>query len=66
VTERTAGARPVLALVLGGVVLLLAVARIPLLVVGHQDSLTSTVQALAIAVPFAGIGGYLGCGTMRM
>ena len=45
-----------MALILGGLVLLLAAARIPLLVVGHQNSLTSTIQALAIAVPFAGIG----------
>ena len=55
-TERTAGKRPAVALVLGGLVLLLAVARIPLLVVGQQNSLGSTVQALAIAVPFAAIG----------
>jgi hypothetical protein len=35
---------------------LLAAARIPLLVVDHQDLLASAIQALAIAVPFAGIG----------
>jgi len=56
VTVRTTGKRPAVALVLGGLVVLLAAARIPLLVVDEQNSLASTVQALAIAVPFAAIG----------
>ena len=55
-TERTTGKRPAVALALGGLVVLLAAARIPLLVVDEQNSLASTVQALAIAVPFAAIG----------
>ena len=56
VTERTMGKGPAVALVMGGLVVLLAAARIPLLVVDEQNSLGSTVQALAIAVPFAAIG----------
>ena len=55
-TERATGKRPTLALLLGVLVVLLAAARIPLLVAARQDELTGTVQALAIAVPFAAIG----------
>jgi hypothetical protein len=40
----------------GALVVLLAGARIPLLVAGREDSVASTIQALAIAVPFAAIG----------
>jgi hypothetical protein len=41
---------------MGALVVLLAAARIPLLIAARQDSLASTIQALAIAVPLAAIG----------
>jgi hypothetical protein len=49
-------ASPVTALVLGGLVLLLAVALIPLSIIAHQNPFEATGVGLGIAVPFAVVG----------
>jgi hypothetical protein len=49
-------ASPVTALVLGGLVALLAAAQVPLSIMAHQNPLENTGIGLAIAVPFAAVG----------